>query len=124
MNKILTILTILVISIGFLFIPDQKTSGKEFKKTITINKIIYNDKGFSPAVIKIRKGTMITFINQSSNILWVGSNPHPQHTDYPEFDSLKGIRKGDKYQFTFKKNGDWGYHNHLKPLHKGKIIAY
>lgn len=88
------------------------------------SNIIYNDKGFSPSKLKIKKGTTVIFINTSSNLLWVGSNPHPQHTDYPEFDSLKGLLSKTKYQFTFDKKGNWGYHNHLRPKHKGMIIVY
>ncbi len=87
------------------------------------NVVTYTDSGFSPAVLTIKNGGTVTFKNSASDDMWVASNPHPVHTDYPGFDAKKNIAPGETYQFTFTKSGSWGYHNHLNPSEGGKIIV-
>jgi len=79
--------------------------------------------GFSPSVLRVAKGTSVTFINDTTNPLWVASNPHPVHTDYPGFDSLKSLGQGEFYVFTFTRIGSWGYHNHFMPSQGGTIVV-
>ena len=55
--------------------------------------------------------------------LWVASNPHPIHTDYSDFDAKRGYAKGERYSFTFFKQGTWKYHNHLNPGEGGVIVV-
>lgn len=103
-------------------IPSVKPS------TITVT---YTDQGFSPTSVSIQKGDTVKFINQSSEPLRVGSDPHPIHNGYPTtggctnstFDSCKGIQPGDSWSFTFDLVGTWGYHNHLDAREKGTVIV-
>lgn len=85
--------------------------------------ITYKDNGFSPAEITIKSQTTVTFENQSSQSLWVASNPHPVHTDYLGFDAKQDLKTGSKYRFTFDKIGRFGYHNHLNPSQRGLVIV-
>ena len=78
---------------------------------------------FSPAVITVKKGTTVTWTNTGSAQVWIASDPHPTHTDYPGFDSKAAIGTGETYSFTFDKVGSWGYHNHLNPTVKGTVIV-
>ena len=55
--------------------------------------------------------------------LWVASNPHPIHTDYSDFDAKRGYAKGERYSFTFFKQGTWKYHNHLNSGESGVIVV-
>lgn len=55
--------------------------------------------------------------------MWVASDPHPQHSDLPEFDSLKAIPQGESYLYTFTQKGTWGYHDHLNPSALGTIVV-
>lgn len=109
------------------------------KDLVTIEKeglITYReDTAFSPAYIKVRKGTVVTFVNVGQDILWVGSDLHPTHANYPGshidkcatqeeskiFDSCQNILPGSLWPFTFDEIGIWGYHNHLVPGHLGTI---
>lgn len=82
------------------------------------------DTGFSPATVTIKKGTTVKFINKTSAKMSVASDPHPTHTNYPEFDQYKSDAKGKtEYDFTFEKVGTWGYHNHINPSETGTIIV-
>lgn len=78
---------------------------------------------FSPAVVTIKAGDTVTWTNHATNPVWIASNPHPTHTDYPGFDSKAAIDPGKTYAFTFTKVGSWGYHNHLNPSVQGTVIV-
>lgn len=84
------------------------------------NNVVYTDSGFSPEALTVDIGATVTFTNESDNPMWIGSNPHPVHTDYSVFDQLGD---GDNYSFTFTEAGSYRYHNHLVPSYVGTIIV-
>ncbi len=110
--------------------PSAATTKLPMQATVT-----YTDEGFSPTQVEIAKGGTIEFVNKSTIPLWVASDPHPEHTDYPEFDAFKIL--GDRYpepgqniKFTFQKVGSWTYHSHAASgdasnvtVHPGTIIV-
>jgi plastocyanin len=85
--------------------------------------VSYTNAGFSPTVLRVKKGTMVTFKNDSSGKLWVASDPHPMHTGLPGFDSNDGIDQSESFSFTFVRLGTFGYHNHLNTTDKATIIV-
>lgn len=87
------------------------------------NTVTYTDSGFSPSTLTVKKGDTVTFKNNASDDMWVASNPHPTHTDYPGFDVKRKMAPGEIYQFTFTKTGSWGYHNHTNPSERGTIVV-
>ena len=89
-------------------------------KTVTVE---YGATGFSPSSVEINVGDTVAFVNKSTGNFWPASNPHPTHTDYPEFDAKKNYENGETYSFTFIKAGTWGYHNHLNPAQKGTVVV-
>lgn len=100
-------------------------------ETVTVT---YTDNGFSPQSTQIVKGSVVNFVNKSSIPLWVASDPHPGHTDYPEFDVVYGRDRypvmGENFSFTFEKVGTWEYHSHTASgdatdagIHPGVIIV-
>jgi len=144
MNKIIIIVVLLVIVVGggYLYMKknsttqqpsapamQQKTqSTTEKSQPSTMQKasshaVSYGENGFEPNSITIKVGETVTWTNNDSDEMWVASNPHPTHTDYPGFDELKSVTKGQTYSFTFTKEGTWGYHNHLNPGQKGVVVV-
>ncbi len=90
----------------------------------TILKVVtHTDAGFMPNRLTVPVGTTVTFTNSSSQSMWVASNPHPTHTDYPGFDALRPYNQGESYTFTFSKGGTFGYHNHLNPSQGASILV-
>ncbi|TAL49512.1 hypothetical protein EPN83_00340 [Patescibacteria group bacterium] len=89
-------------------------------QTVTVT---YSDQGFSLSIVTIKVGDRVRFTNESSAGMWIASAPHPTHTIYPQFDQKASVAKGGAYEFTFSKIGDWTYHNHLNPAHKGRVIV-
>lgn len=83
--------------------------------------ITYTDGGFVPDEVKVRPGGTVHFVNNSSRLMWIASDPHPTHTDYPELNSNAGLANGQTYSFAFTRVGKWGFHNHEFPTHGGDV---
>lgn len=81
----------------------------------------YTNTGFQPSFVSIRNGDSVKFRNQSDIGMWVASNPHPTHNDYPEFDQHASIAKGGEFTFRFSKSGVWGFHNHMNANHQAVV---
>ncbi|MBP6979753.1 cupredoxin domain-containing protein [Candidatus Curtissbacteria bacterium] len=104
---------------------DNNTQTANQNAPLTQNDIVvvYTDEGFSPATMNIALGTKVMFENKSSKAFWPASGPHPEHTNYPEFDPKKSIPSGESYSFVFEKAGAWGFHDHLDSKKFGKITV-
>lgn len=127
--KVVTVLLVLIL-VGagvYFFQNNKKVSEEDLKITSELTKneltIVYNNEGFSPRELKIKKGQTVKFINQSDRKMWVASDNHPAHEIYPEFDQKEITERGATYEFKFEKSGNWGYHNHTFSNHIGIIIV-
>ena len=103
---------------------------------VTIN---YTAQGFSPKTVTITQGQTVTWVNQTSNPMWIASNPHPVHTGYDgtdrtthcaagytgpaPLDECTQAAPGASFSFTFDKAGTWGYHDHLNHTMTGSITV-
>lgn len=85
--------------------------------------VTFTDSGFQPEALQVTTGTTVTFENNSSRDMWVASDPHPSHTDLPDFDTLRGYAPGEAYSYTFDEPGEWGYHDHLRSFDAGIVIV-
>lgn len=101
----------------------KESDDSEDSKKSAVKNVIHTTAGFSPNSMTIKKDETVTFTNQSDDLMWVASAPHPQHTDYPAFDEKQSVPRGGIYTFTFDKAGTWKYHNHLNPTRYGTIIV-
>lgn len=90
---------------------------------IMVHEINYSGSAFTPSKLTIKNGDIVIFKNNSDKNFWPASGPHPQHTNYPEFDSKKAIAAGDKFEFKFTKTGIWSFHDHLTPSVTGSITV-
>ena len=99
--------------------------------------IVYTNNGFEPKDITVSAGDTVTFVNESDRVFWPASAVHPIHTVYPGsglskcnaadvgtiFDACGSVGSGGQWQFQFDEVGTWGYHNHLRASHTGKITV-
>ena len=99
--------------------------------------ISYGSNGFSPATITVKKGTTVTFSNESGKDFWPASALHPTHTVYPGssvekcgtidaskiFDACAGIKSGSSWSFVFNEVGSWKYHDHLSASRFGTVVV-
>lgn len=89
----------------------------ELARTIT-----YSDGGFVPVRLTIAKNEQVTVINKSASTLEFASDDHPTHTKNSEI-NLADLSPGEQTTFTITKSGEWGFHNHVRASHEGKIIV-
>lgn len=96
--------------------------------------IIYTDAGYEPKSVTIKTGQIVRWINKStSQETWPASAVHPTHGVYPEktdtdclgsaFDSCKGLKSGESWDFKFSSVGEWRFHDHLHPSKTGIVIV-
>jgi len=150
MNKIITLvigggaIVALIIAGTVLFLDSDSVSNQpvledstEISQTVEPSSldpqgessavIAYDNNGYSPKNITIKKGQTVKFTTASDIPNWVASNPHPSHVDYPEFDT--GVildtlpAPGDETEFTFTKVGTWGFHNHNQQSDTGSVTV-
>ena len=91
--------------------------------TMPMETIRYTNDGYVPANVTIDVGTMVKFINESDQDMWVASNGHPAHTNLPTFDQFEFSPRGTQYVYTFDQVGDWKYHDHMAPIFGGVITV-
>lgn len=89
----------------------------------TTATISISDTGFSPATVRVKVGTTVTFVNNGQAAHQPVSNPHPVHTDLPGFAARKGLVTGEEYLFVFTKVGTWGFHDHLNTALRGSVVV-
>lgn len=90
---------------------------------VQVREIVYNGTAFTPNELNIKVGDMVIFRNNSTKAFWPASGPHPQHTNYPEFDPKRAIAAGGTWEFTFTKAGIWPFHDHLNATVFGRITV-
>ncbi|OGZ72995.1 MAG: hypothetical protein A2908_02235 [Candidatus Staskawiczbacteria bacterium RIFCSPLOWO2_01_FULL_38_12b] len=124
--------------------PQNQTNNTNISDSLVSDQIqvqtyevIYTDAGYAPSELKINTGDTVVFKNESSFGMWTASAMHPNHTTYSgtslqqhcpdlennDFDQCKNGNPGTSWNFTFSKAGTFGYHNHAKSSHFGKIIV-
>jgi plastocyanin len=101
--------------------PSSSTSTEETLSQAAVN---ITEDGFSPATLKIKKGTTVTWTNQDDVPHQVASDPHPTHEGLAGLDSEEPLTKADAYNFTFETAGTFTYHDHLNfSIFQGTIVV-
>lgn len=124
---IVVVIVGIILSLGFFktasFFPAEEPIKENNPVSIPKESAVIRmtPDGFSPAELKIRKGERVVFINEDTVNRWPASNLHPTHGIYPEFDPQDPVAPGESWSFTFTKSGVWFFHDHLRPLLRGKV---
>jgi plastocyanin len=125
----LLIMGFIVVGSGMSFLvrEEKETPPKPATKTVSVEdtaSIDISAKGFVPATLSVKSGTLVTFTNKDKKAHQPASDPHPAHDSLPGFDSQTKLQKGQSYSFLFDKEGTFTYHDHLNPLtFNGSIIV-
>jgi hypothetical protein len=71
----------------------------------------------SPRNLVVPLGSQITFVNRDGSIHEMYSDPHPEHTDCPQFDSVGRLTPGQSRQTANLVTARvCGFHDHLNPF--------
>lgn len=106
-----------------IMVSPTETPSANLTQNNTVTTVRFTGNGFDPDIVTVQNGDSVTWINDSDQQMWIASNPHPTHTDYPAFDELQSVGRNESYTFKFTKSGVWGYHNHPNPNISGKVIV-
>jgi plastocyanin len=128
MNKkylLTTVIILLVAGATVFYFLQQKPAPTKFFPASEVSDtdliVTIDDTSVNPAELAVKKGQRVIFINKSKDFAWPASNPHPTHTDYPEFDPREPLDVNEAWSFTFTNTGEWKHHDHLKPSRRGVI---
>lgn len=111
--------------------PTTKTTPAPSKASLPT--ITYSGNDFLPRKLTVVQGSTVRFYNNSDHDMWVASDIHPLHSAYPEkskndcagstFDMCRYVSKGQYWDFTFNKAGQWKYHNEDRPVDGGEVVV-
>ena len=83
--------------------------------TITITT-----SGVSPKSVTVARGSQVQFINNDNTFHEMASNPHPEHTDCPEINSVGFLSPGQSHQTgNLNTSRTCGFHDHDNPNNTG-----
>ena len=108
--------------VGSVAAPIGSTEGGLAANTVLVT---YSDKGFTPVVIRITRGTSIRFLNTSGKALRIAPLADPAYNTntYQGFEASKSIKRGESYEISVPIPGVWGYKNQLWPNAVGVAIV-
>lgn len=137
-NKLLIVVIVVLVATGVVVGVVALTTGSKDKTadmthTMTMNKttqkpntqkaveadtVTIRDFAYSPAAIKVKVGTKVTWTNQDSV-------SHTITADEPSSDAPDSqlLSKGESYSFTFNKAGTYNYHCQLHPYMKATVVV-
>ena len=70
--------------------------------------------GVTPRVVTVSRGSQVTFVNNDSRPHDMESDPHPEHTDCPEINSVGTLNPGQSRQTgNLNTARTCGFHDHL-----------
>lgn len=101
----------------------SSSSSSSSSRTGQAYEVLYTKDGFSPSLLVIRYNDSVRFKNSSGFQMWVASDPHPAHSDYPDFNQRATSGTGSTYSFQFTRIGTWGYHNDMHLTHQAVIVV-
>jgi hypothetical protein len=82
--------------------------------TITISPA-----GVSPKHVEIALGDRVLFVNNDNRTHFIGSNPHPEHTDCPSINQAGFLGRGQSRETSnFVVAGVCGFHDHDDPMNQ------
>jgi plastocyanin len=82
----------------------------------TSTTITITNNTVCPQNVTVSRGTQVTFGNQDTVAHAMYSDPHPEHTDCPELNSVGHLEPGQSRQSgNLNTARTCGFHDHLKP---------
>jgi len=128
MNYLLksTIIFTIIFTLAGCTTPEIKSIRDSITATpiapVSSNSINITSSGFSPSLISVSAGEIVTFQNSDSKSHEVASDPYPKDDILPDFHSGT-LYKNETYQYAFTQTGTFGYHLEDNPSIKGKVIV-
>lgn len=82
--------------------------------------IVISPSGVSPKTVTVARGSQVQFVNNDSRSHQMNSDPHPEHTDCPELNSVGFLSPGAKRQTgNLNTARTCRFHDHDAPENSG-----
>lgn len=99
--------------------PAPDTSTEPPSEPVVIR---FTSGGFTPNVLSVKKGSVVTVVNDSSTNVQFSSDEHPTHQDNTGM-NLQVLGPGESASFTADKAGVWGFHDHIDDSKTGTLTV-
>lgn len=96
--------------------PPASSSDSSSGSAVEASSVTIENYNFTPAKIKVKKGTKVTWTNQDS----VKHDVMPDN-ESDAFKASELLGKGESYSFTFNTVGTYTYHCSPHPYMKGTV---
>ena len=80
---------------------------------VPVNTIVIQNFAFDPAVLTIKQGATVTWVNEDTAI----------HTIKSDTFNSQDLNQGDKFEITFSNKGSFDYTCGIHPSMQGKIVV-
>jgi len=101
-------------------------SSDTMPSTTPAATITITTSGVSPKSVTVARGSQVEFINKDTTFHEMTSNPHPEHTDCPEINSVGFLSPGQSRQTgNLNTSRTCGFHDHDNPTNtavQGSIV--
>ena len=84
--------------------------------------VTITDQGFVPATLLVKKGTIVTWKNTTTDGHSIVSNPHPTHEDLAALKS-EPLPKDQVYHYKFNQTGTYNYHDEQSLTSSGTVVV-
>jgi plastocyanin len=99
-----------------------KTSPQIETDKAETTTITATNQGFMPAMLTVKKGTVLRIINNSDSPIEFSSDNHPSHRENPEM-NMSPLEPGNEGTVTVTTVGEHGFHDHLNASHTGVLTV-
>jgi plastocyanin len=113
-------------------ISNNTTKYTLHEPSITTLKPVINDSanmsvsisslGFTPSTVEVSVGGTVTWTNLDAQVHRLYSDPHPEHSTLPAFDSAD-IATSKSFSYIFSLKGTYSYHDEKNINNKGLVIV-
>lgn len=110
----------LIIILALITQPGPPPTTSVTEKPAPTAPISITASGFDPATVTVRKGTIITWTNEDTNIHQIYANPYPSGNSLPGLKS-EILNNKQRYTYTADRVGSFGYHDQLNPAINGTL---
>ncbi|HSL24533.1 MAG TPA: hypothetical protein VK886_23555 [Vicinamibacterales bacterium] len=94
---------------------------------VTDRTVTITASGVSPASLTVPAGSRVTFVNRDSRRHNMTSDPHPDHSDCPEINTVGSLQPGESRETgNLVSVRTCGFHDHDQPTNdalRGRIVV-
>jgi plastocyanin len=110
------IIAAVVIALLIAAVTTFALTRKRTELPLSVPTVEITNEGFNPAVIKIKKGNRVQWVNKDVQLHQVAADPHPTGESLPSLKSAEPLLQEEVYSAVFEKSGTYTYHDFLDPL--------